>query len=124
VAEADRALDLAITGVATTLDDDNDDITNAPTMALLLPTVPHGDVTKAPAMMATMMLVLRTMQSQNQAILNCLDAMDDTSKNVTVDSARCLIRKRIQPKSPVWITNWRLWHTPFGTTLPIRLAGN
>jgi len=30
--------------------------------------------------MATMMLLLHTMQSTNQAILNCLDAMDDTIK--------------------------------------------
>ena len=49
-------------------------------MALLMPTVPHGDATKSSTMMATMMLVLCTMQSQNQAILTCLDAMDDTSK--------------------------------------------
>jgi hypothetical protein len=79
VAKADRALDLAITGVATALDDDDDDVTDAHTMASLMPTVPHGDVTEAPTM-ATMMLVLRAMQSTNQAILNCLDAMDDTSK--------------------------------------------
>ena len=32
VAEADRALDLAITGVTTTLNDDDDDVTAAPTM--------------------------------------------------------------------------------------------
>ena len=44
-----------------------------------MPTVPHGDVIDA-STMATMMLVLRTMQSQNQAILNRLDTMDDTSK--------------------------------------------
>ena len=44
-----------------------------------MPTVPHGDVTEAPTM-ATMMLVLCTMQSTNQAILNRLDAMDNTSK--------------------------------------------
>jgi len=80
VTEADRALDLAITGVATTLDDDDDDVTDAPTMALLMPTVPHGNATESPTTMATMMLVLRTMQSQNQAILTRLDAMDDTSK--------------------------------------------
>ncbi len=78
VAEADRALDLAITGVATTLDDNVDNVTNAPTMASLMPTVPHGDVTEAPTP-ATMMLMLRTTLSQNQAILNRLDAMDDTS---------------------------------------------
>ena len=78
VDEADRALDLAITGVTTTLDDDDDDVTAATTMASLMPTVPHGNVTKAPTL-ATMMLMLRTMLSQNQAILNRLDAMDDTS---------------------------------------------
>ena len=80
VAKANRALNLAITGVATTLDDDDDDVTDdTPTMVLLMPTVPHGDVTEAPTM-ATMMLVLQRMQSQNQAILNRLVAMDDTSK--------------------------------------------
>jgi hypothetical protein len=74
VDKADRALDLAITGVAKTLDDDVDNDTDAPP-----PTVPHGDVSDAP-MMASMMLKLHTMQSTNQAILNRLDAMDDTSK--------------------------------------------
>ena len=81
VAGADRALDLDITGVATTLDDNDDDVTDATTMALLMPTVLHGNATESPATMATMMLVLRTMQSQNQAILNRLDAMDNTSKD-------------------------------------------
>ncbi len=74
VDEADRALDLAITGVAKTLDNDVDNDTNEPP-----PTVPHGDVTNAPTM-APMMIMLHTMQSTNQAILNRLDAMDDTSK--------------------------------------------
>ena len=69
VTEADRALNLAITGVATTLDDNDDDVTDATTMALLMPTVLHGNATESPATMATMMLVLRTMQSQNQAIV-------------------------------------------------------
>lgn len=72
-------LNLAITGVAKTLDDDVDDVTEAPTMASMMPTVPHGEVTDTPTM-TTMMLMLHTMQSTNQAILNRLDAMDDTSK--------------------------------------------
>jgi len=79
VAEANRSLDLAITGVATALDDDNDNDTDAHTMALLMPMIPHGDVTEAPTM-ATFMLVLHSFQSQNQAILTRLDSMDDTSK--------------------------------------------
>jgi len=74
VDEAARALDLAIAGVAKTLADDDDDDTNAPH-----PTVSPDDVTNAPTM-ATIMLLLHTMQSTNQAILNRLDAMDDTSK--------------------------------------------
>ena len=37
--EADRALDLAITGVTKTLDDDVDNVTEAPTMASMMPTV-------------------------------------------------------------------------------------
>ena len=74
VDEADRALDLAITGVTKTLDDDVDDDTNEPP-----PTVPHGDVTDAPTM-ASMMRMLHMTQATNQAILNRLDAMDNTSK--------------------------------------------
>jgi len=74
VDEAARTLDSAITGVAKTLDDDDDDDTKEPH-----PTVPHDDVTNAPTMV-TMMLLLHTMQSSNQANLNRLDAMDDTSK--------------------------------------------
>ena len=73
VDEADRALDLAITGVTKTLDDDVENDTDAPP-----PTIPHGDVTDAPTM-PSMMLMLYTMQSTNQAILNRLDAMDNTT---------------------------------------------
>jgi hypothetical protein len=40
IAEADRALDLAITGIATALDEDDDDATDANTMASLMPVIP------------------------------------------------------------------------------------
>jgi hypothetical protein len=79
IADADRALDLAITGVATALDEDNDDATDANTMALSMPVIPHGDVSATP-MMEAFMLVLQSLQTQNHAILTCLDSMDDTNK--------------------------------------------
>jgi hypothetical protein len=74
VDEATHTLDSAITGVAKTLEDNDDN-----DIKELHPTVPHDDVTNAPTM-ATMMLLIHTMQSTNQAILNCLDAMDDNNK--------------------------------------------
>ncbi len=67
IAEADRALDLAITGIATALDEDDDDATDANTMASSMPVIPHG-VVSAPTMEA-FMLVLQSLQTQNHAIL-------------------------------------------------------
>ncbi len=67
IAKADRALDLAITGVATALDEDDDDATGANTMASLMPMVPHGDVSVAPTMEA-FMLVLQSLQTQNLSV--------------------------------------------------------
>ena len=64
---------MALIAVASTLDDDVNDATDAPTLALMVPTVPRVDVTNAPTM-ASMMTMLLTMQSTNQAILNRLDA--------------------------------------------------
>ena len=50
VDNANRALNLALTAVATTLDDDVDAATDAPTLVSMVPTVPHVDVTNAPTM--------------------------------------------------------------------------
>jgi hypothetical protein len=75
IAEADRALDLAITGIATALDEDDDDATDANTMASLMPVIPVPTPT-----MEAFMLVLQSLQTQNHAILTRLDSMDDTNK--------------------------------------------
>ena len=81
IAEVDHALDLAITGAATALDEDkdDDDAPGANTMASLMPMVPHDNVSAAPTMEA-FMLVLQSLQTQNQAILTRLDSMDDTNR--------------------------------------------
>jgi len=79
IAEADRALDLVITGIATALDEDDDDATDANTMASSMPVIPHGDVSATPTMEA-FMLVLQSLHTQNHAILTRLDSMDDTNK--------------------------------------------
>ena len=44
-----------------------------------MPMIPYGNVSAAPTM-ETFMLVLQSLQSQNQAILTRLDSMDDTNK--------------------------------------------
>jgi hypothetical protein len=79
ITAADRALDLAITGVASALDGDDDNDTGAKTMASRMPMIPHGDVSAAPTM-AAFMLVLQSLQAQNQAILTRLDSIDATNQ--------------------------------------------
>jgi hypothetical protein len=68
IAEADRALNLAITGIATALDEDDDDATDANTMASSTPVIP----VPTPTMEACIYVDIRYLDLTSTPILSCL----------------------------------------------------